>query len=125
MENIVREVMKDDGRKQKIREKRWQGEAVANTAKRLKEMTKLTSGGLASNSMYQIVPEVHAEIKTRKAQRIAWDAATQEKRAAREERIESNRQAAREKRLVTARSSLQQQDIMWISAQLKQLGDSP
>jgi hypothetical protein len=86
---------------------------------------KVTSGGLASHGMFQIVPDVHNKITTRKAQRIAGDAAMQEKRAAREERIDLNQQAALEKRLVTARSSLQQQDIMRISAKLKQLGDSP
>jgi hypothetical protein len=63
----------------------------------LKEMTKVMSGGLASHGMYQIVPDVHNKITSRKAQRIAGDAATQEKRAAREEMIDLNRQTALEK----------------------------
>jgi hypothetical protein len=59
----MRKAMKDDGRKEKIRQKRREEQSVANTAKQLKEMTKVSSGGLACHSMYQIVPEVQSEVK--------------------------------------------------------------
>jgi hypothetical protein len=77
LEDLVHEVMKDDGRKEKIRQKRQQEEEVANTAKRLKEMTKVSSGGLSSHGMYQIVPDVHNEIRTRKAhgKPVSWHGA--------------------------------------------------
>jgi hypothetical protein len=88
-------------------------------------MTKVTSGGLASHGMYQIVPEVHAEIVTRRHEKIAGDRATQEKRAAREETTEFNRQAARNKRRITTRSSMNKEDMLKISGDLKQQGDSP
>jgi molybdopterin converting factor small subunit len=125
MEGMVREAMKDDGRKEKIRQKRRQEAVLVDTAKKLKDMTKVTSGGLASHGMYQIVEEVHGEIITRKEERIAGDAETQEKRAAREETLDRHRLAAREKRMITVRSSMPQGEMLRISAQLKKVGDSP
>ena len=97
LDGIVREVMKDDGRKEKIRQKRRQEVVVADTAKKLKEMTKVTSGGLASQGMYQIVPEVHSEIRQRKEQRMAGDAETQEKHVVQEARIVASQKVALKK----------------------------
>jgi hypothetical protein len=39
-------------------------------AKKLKEMAKVRSGGLASHGMYQIFQEVHGKIKTRKKKEL-------------------------------------------------------
>jgi hypothetical protein len=96
LEGIVREVMKDNGRKEKIWQKRQQQKAVTDTAKKLKEMTKVMSGGLASHMacMYQIVVGVHSEIKERKEQRMTGDAQTQEKCVIHEGRIIVSRQVA-------------------------------
>jgi hypothetical protein len=125
MDEFLREGLKDEGRVEKIREKRRTEVSVANTAKKLKEMTKVTSGGLASHGMYHIVAGTHQEIRARKALRLAGDAEVQQKRAAREDVINLKRQAARNKRLVTARSVLPKEYLITGIAALKQLGDSP
>jgi predicted aldo/keto reductase-like oxidoreductase len=85
---MVHEAMEDNGQKEKIWEKLLQEEAVVDTAKKLKEMMKVTSGGLTYHGMYQIIQEVHGKIKTRKAERMAGDVETQEKQAAREETLD-------------------------------------
>jgi hypothetical protein len=87
LEGIVREAMKDDGRRDKISQKMQAEVAVADTAMQLKKMTKVTSGGLASCGMYHIDSEIHIEVRERKEQRMAGDAATLQKRTVREERI--------------------------------------
>ena len=125
MDGLIRETMKEDGRQEKIREKRRQEHTLVDTAKKLKEMTKVTSGGLASNGMYHIQQSVHGEVTTRKSLTMAKDADKEQKRVAREERIESNRQASRDKRTVTARSSMLKEDLMRGIAELKLVGDSP
>jgi hypothetical protein len=47
---------------------------LVETVKKLKEMSKVTSGALASESMYQFTPEMHALVKTRKEQAMALGA---------------------------------------------------
>jgi hypothetical protein len=125
MQEFVRDAMKDEGRKEKIRQKRREEVGIADTVKKLKEMTKVTSGSLASHGMYQIAPGTHREVAERRALRLAGDAETQKKRAVREERIVVGRQVAREKRTSTARCSMQQGDLQRLSQELKQQGDSP
>jgi hypothetical protein len=112
MDACIRETMKEDGRLEKIRQKRQQEETLAGTAKKLKEMTKVTSGALASHGMYFIVPGTHQEVTSRKAARTATDAETQNKRAARDQRLEMNRQTYRNKRLVTTRATMPKDDLI-------------
>jgi hypothetical protein len=69
MEGMVSDSTEDGGRKEKILQKGQREDAVADTAKTLKEMMKVMSGGLVS----------YGRIKTRKAERIAGDVETQEK----------------------------------------------
>ncbi len=125
MDACIRETMKEDGRLEKIRQKRQQEETLAGTAKKLKEMTKVTSGALASHGMYFIVPGTHQEVTSRKAARTATDAETQNKRAARDQRLEMNRQTYRNKRLVTTRATMPKDDLIRGIAALKLIGDSP
>jgi hypothetical protein len=54
-----------------------------------------------------------------------WKPKRSEQRAAQEETLDRHQIAAREKRMITARSSMPQGEMLRISAQLKQVGDSP
>jgi hypothetical protein len=125
LEGIVREAMKDDGRRDKIRQKMQAEVAVADTAMQLKKMTKVSSGGLASCGMYHIDSEIHTEVRERKEQRMAGDAATLQKRTVREERIVASQRVSLEKRQKTARCSMPQGDMQRIASSLKRQGDSP
>jgi hypothetical protein len=117
MEGLVCEVMKDDGRKEKIRQKRQQEVAVADTVKKLKEMMKVMSCALVSHDMYHIIPGMHNEVTERRELiRMAGDAETQQKHALQEERIIVSRQVMREKRKKTARCSMPQGDMQRISS---------
>jgi hypothetical protein len=58
---------------------------MVGAVKKLKEMTKVSSGTLAAESMYHFTPEIHATVKMRKVQAIALGVEQQAKRAGREQ----------------------------------------
>jgi hypothetical protein len=102
-----------------------EGVQVVDTAKRFKEMTKVSSGALASHKMYQITPAVHEEVKAGKVKLLAQGEKQLEDRAAREQSKATKQQAAQEKRLETAMPQMTIENIKCLVMRLKRNDDSP
>jgi hypothetical protein len=122
---MFRHQMRDSGKVESVRRRKRQETGLVETVKKLKEMSKVTSGALASESMYQFTPEMHALVKLRKEQAMALGVEQQAKRAEREQSLVVKRQAAQEKRLETGMQKMPLDDIKRLIASHKRNEDSP